>query len=507
MQVTEKPVEGLRRTWGVTVPATELDALLDARIAEITPGLRLKGFRPGKVPPGHIRKVYGKALMGEVVDKAVSETSQRIVEENRLRVAAQPDLAHTSDMDTVLAGKADLAYDLTVEVMPEFEPVDSATLKLVRPVYQPDAAEMAEALAELVAQNRTYEARKGKSVKAAQGDQLLVDFSGTIDGKPFDGGKAEDAELVLGSGRFLPGFEDQLAGAAPAEKRTVKVDFPADYPVARLKGKQATFAVTVKEIRAVKQARADDALAQRLGLTDLAALEAAVRSNLEGRYASASRFKVKRALLDILDVSHDIALPPKMVEAEFAGIWEQLEAERKRGEISAEDEGKSEEALRSEYHRIAERRVRLGLVLAEIGRRAEVQITDQELSDAMRAEAMRYGDKAQEMFDLLRKSEPLQAQIRAPLYEEKVVDHILACAQVTDKQVSRDELLKEDDLPEGYADGPKKSVAKAKKAEGVAGGGAAKAKSAPKSVKAASKEGPSSKPSKPAAVRTRAAKK
>ncbi len=265
MQVTEKTVEGLRRTWGVTVPASELDALLVARIAEITPTLRLKGFRPGKVPAGHIRKVYGKALMGEVVDKSVSETSQKLLEDNQLRVAAQPDLAHTSDIEQVLAGKQDLAFDITVEVMPDFEPTDVSALKLERPVYTPDAAELAEAMAELVAQNRTYAARTGKKIEARQGDQLLVDFTGTIDGEPFEGGAATDAEIVIGAGRFLPGFEDQLVGAGPNKAVTVNTDFPADYPVARLKGKSAVFEVTVKEVRAPKDAAADDALAQQLG--------------------------------------------------------------------------------------------------------------------------------------------------------------------------------------------------------------------------------------------------
>ena len=498
MQVIEKSAEGLRRTFGVTVPTAELDALLSARIAEITPGLRLKGFRPGKVPAAHVRKVYGKALMGEVVDKSVSETSQKIVEDNRLRIAAQPDLAHASDIEKVLAGKEDLAYDLSVEVMPDFEPTDITALKLERPVYEPSQAELAEALAELVAQNRTYAARTGKGAKAQDGDQLLVDFTGAIDGAPFEGGTAQDAEVVLGAGRFLPGFEEQLVGAAPGSARAVTVTFPADYPVARLKGKTAVFDVTVKEVRAPKAAVADDALAQKLGMADLAALKAALRGNLEKQYASASRFKVKRALLDALDSRHDIALPGKMVESEFAGIWAQLEAEKARGEMAEEDADKSEEALRAEYRHIAERRVRLGLVLAEIGRRADVQITEQELSDAMRAEAMRYGEQAKQVFDMLRENPNAQAQVRAPLYEEKVVDHILGKAKVTDKPVSKEELLKEDELPEGYGE-TAKPAAKAKKSK------AAGASAAPKASKPAVKAAPAAKKSKPSEAKGEAA--
>ncbi|MHB8530559.1 MAG: trigger factor [Caulobacteraceae bacterium] len=451
MQVTEKSIEGLSRTYGVTGPAPELDALLDARIAEITPTLRLKGFRPGKVPQAHIRRVYGKALMGEVVEKTLSEISQKVLEDNRLRIAAQPDLAPTSDMEKVLAGKEDLAYEISVEVMPDFEPVDVSGLELQRPVYRAEESEIDDALAEVVSQNRTYEARVGKGAKARAGDQLVIDFAGEIDGQPFEGGTAEDAQIVLGEGRFLPGFEDGLIAAAPGDERTIRTNFPADYAVARLKGKTAEFKVKVKEVRAPKEAVADDALAVRLGLADLEALKGAIRANLQSQYAGASRFKIKRALLDALDVRHQIALPAKMVEAEFAGIWAQLEADTAKGEVSPEDEGKSEETLRAEYRRIAERRVRLGLVLAEIGRRADIQITDQELSEAMREEAMRYGSQAQQVFDMLRQNPNAQAQIRAPLYEEKVVDHILSLAKVTEAAVSKEELLKEDEVPETYA--------------------------------------------------------
>ncbi|MEO8813611.1 MAG: trigger factor, partial [Caulobacteraceae bacterium] len=369
MQVTEKAVEGLSRSYGVRVPAGELGALLDARIAEVTPTLNLKGFRPGKVPAGHVRKLYGKALMSELVEKTLSETSQKVLEERQLRIAARPDLKPVSDMDEVIAGHEDLAYDLEVEVMPEFDPVDVSTLELTRLVYRPSAAELDEALAEVVGQNRTYEARTGKAVKAADGDQVAIDFVGTIDGKAFEGGTAEGAEIVLGAGQFIPGFEAQIVGAAPDEKRTVSVTFPEDYQVERLKGRPAVFAVTMKEIRAPKAAKADDALAERLGLADLAALKEALKANLENQYRSASRFKLKRALLDVLDGAHDIALPPRMVEAEFAGIWRELEKEKAEGTVSPEDAGKSEETLRAEYRKIAERRVRLGLVLAEVGRR------------------------------------------------------------------------------------------------------------------------------------------
>jgi trigger factor len=449
MQVIEKPGEGLSRSYGVTVPAAELGAALDVRIAEILPTLKLKGFRPGKVPQAHVRRLYGKALMSEVVEKTLNETSQQVLSQNGLRVASRPDLKPVSDMEEVLAGRGDLAYDIAVEVMPEFEPVDVSTLSLERLVYTSSDEELDAALAELVAQNRTFEAREAGAA-AEDGDQVLIDFVGRIDGEAFEGGAAEDAELVIGSGQFIPGFEEQLVGARAGDELTVSVAFPETYQVEHLKGRAAEFSVKVKEVRAPVAAEADDALAVRLGLTDLEALKAALRQNLDQQYVSASRFKLKRALLDVLDSKHDIQLPPRMVDAEFDGIWAQVEKDRADGQVSPEDVDKTEETLRAEYRQIAERRVRLGLVLAEIGRRENVVVTDEELAGAMRAEAMRYGAQAQEIFDLLRRNPDIQTQMRAPIYEEKVVDLIISKADVSDRAVSKEELTRDDDLPAGY---------------------------------------------------------
>ena len=472
MQVTETLNDSLSRSYAVRVPAAELGALLDARIAEISPTLRLKGFRPGKVPAGHVRRLYGKALMSELIDKTLNESSQKVLEENRLRVATQPDLKPSSDMEEVLAGRQDLTYALDVEVMPEFEPADIAAVELTRLVYRPTGAEVDAAVAEVAEQNRTYAARTGKTVKAADADQVVIDFIGRIDGEAFEGGSAEDAELVLGAGRFIPSFEEQLVGAKPGATLTVNVTFPEDYQVEHLKGRPAEFEVKIKEVRAPKAAKADDDLAVSLGLSDLTALREAVRSNLEGEYQGASRFKLKRALLDALDSRHDIPLPARMVEAEFEAIWRQVKADEVSEGRAAEDEGKSDETLQAEYRRIAERRVRLGLVLAEIGRRENVVVTDQELNDAMRAQARQYGDMARRMYDFLRENPQAQANLRAPIYEEKVVDLIIARAKVTDKEVTKDVLLAEDELPEGIleaapakAKSAKTAKAKAAKAE------------------------------------------
>jgi trigger factor len=287
-------------------------------------------------------------------------------------------------------------------------------------------------------------------VKAKDGDMVVIDFIGRIDGVAFEGGTANDVELVLGSGQFIPGFEDQLVGAKPESELTVKVTFPEDYQVDSLKGKEAEFETRVKEVKAPVEAKADDALAERLGVESLEKLRELIKGNLEQQYSTASRFKLKRGLLDQLDEKHDFPLPPKMVEAEFNAIWQQVQQDKDSGQLPPEDAEKSEDQLRTEYRKIAERRVRLGLVLAEIGRTNDVQVTEPELMNAMRQEALRYGAQAQQIFDLLRNNPNAQAQIRAPLFEDKVVDLIVDKAKVKDKKVSKDELLKDDELPEGY---------------------------------------------------------
>ena len=467
MQIVEKSGQGLSRVYGVTIPAGDLSEKLDARIAELSPQLNIKGFRPGKVPPAHVRKLYGKGLMQEIVEQAVSEGQQQAIDQAKIRPASQPDFKLESDIEKVMDGKADLSFELALEAMPEFEPVDVATISVMRPVYEPTDAEVDQEVAELAAQNRTYEAKTGKSAKADDGDMVLADFVGRIDGEAFEGGSGEDAEIVIGSNRFIPGFEEQLKGAKAGETVTVKVSFPDDYPVDTLKGKPAEFEVTVKEVRAPAEAKADDAFAERLGLPSLQALKDAVKSQLGQQMQQASRFKAKRALLDVLDEKHDFPLPPRMVEGEFEAIWSQVQADRESGDLTDEDKDKTEDQLKSEYRKIAERRVRLGLVLAEIGRVHEVSVTDAELGAAINAEARRYPGQEREVFEAYRQRPDLQASLRAPLYEEKVVDLILSKAKVTDKPVSRDELFAEDDVPEAYNEGdkPKKAKAAAKKAE------------------------------------------
>ena len=445
MQVVEKSNEGLSRVFAVTIPVAELNEKLEARVKEVAPQVKLKGFRPGKVPVAHVKKTFGREFMGEIINAELNETSQKALDEAKIRPAAPAEMKLTSDMDKVMAGQEDLAYEMALEIMPDFTPVDPKTLKLERPTYEASDADLDEALTELAGQAKSYEDKKGKTVKAAEGDQLTIDFLGKLDGEPFDGGAAEDADLVIGSGRFIPGFEEQLTGAKVGEEKTIEVTFPENYQAAHLAGKLATFDVNVKAIKAEVEAKVDEDFAKRIGLESLDKLKELLSQNLNQQYAGAARFKLKRALLDALDKAHTFALPPKMVDAEFEGIWQQVQADKEAGNLPAEDAKKSEKKLKEEYLKIAERRVRLGLVLAEIGRANDVGVTDQELNNAIMAEARNYPGQEQQVLEFYRQNQNAAASMRAPIYEEKVCDLIFDKAKVKDTPITKEELLKEDD--------------------------------------------------------------
>ena len=445
MQVVEKSNEGLSRVLAVTIPAAELNEKLDAKIKEVAPQMKLKGFRPGKVPAMHVRKTYGRDLMGEIVNAALNESSQKALDEAKFRPAAPAEMKLVSDMEKVVAGQEDLTYEMALEVMPDFTPVDVKTLKLSRPVYEASDADLDEALKELAGQSKTYADKTGKTVKAVEGDQVTIDFVGKVDGEVFEGGSMNDADLVIGSNRFIPGFEEQLKGVKVGDEKTLNVTFPTDYGAAHLAGKAATFDVTVKAIKAEAETEIDDAFASRLGLESLEKLKELMRGNLNQQYSAAARFKLKRGLLDQLDGAHSFDLPPKMVEAEFDGIWRQVEADKAAGRLDAEDAAKSEDELRLEYRKISERRVRLGLVLAEIGRANNVQVTDQELNQALMAEARNYPGQEREVLEFYRKNPNAAAQMRAPVYEEKVCELIFSQAEVTDAPISKEDLLKDDE--------------------------------------------------------------
>ncbi len=445
MQVVEKSNEGLSRVIAVTIPVAELNQKLDAKLKEVAPQMKLKGFRPGKVPTSHVKKTFGRDLMGEIINDSLNSSSQKALDDAKVRPAAPAEMKLISDMDKVIAGQEDLAYEMSLEVMPEFTPVDVKTLKLKRPTYEATDADLDEALTELAGQAKSYEDKKGKTVKAAEGDEVTIDFLGKLDGEPFEGGAAEDAQLVIGSGRFIPGFEEQLKGAKVGEEKVLNVTFPEDYQAKHLAGKAVTFDVTVKAIKAEVPAVVDDEFAKRIGLESLDKLKELLRDNLNQQYKGAARFKLKRALLDELDKAHDFPLPPKMVEAEFDGIWGQVQADKEAGNLPEEDAKKSEKKLKEEYRKIAERRVRLGLVLAEIGRANNVQVSDQELNNAIMTEARNYPGQERQVLDFYRQNPNAAAQMRAPSYEEKGCDLIFDRAKVTDSKITKEELLKEDD--------------------------------------------------------------
>jgi trigger factor len=444
MQITETVSEGLRREFKIVVDAADLDARLIGRIEEMKPQVHLKGFRPGKAPTSHLKKSFGKSMMGEIVEAVVSETSQKAITDNALKPAFQPRVELVSELDQVVQGKSDLEFTIKVDLMPDFDLVDVAKLKVEKLVSDVTDAEVDEAVAKLAENVRTYSAR-GEGEAAEKNDQVVIDFVGKVDGEEFPGGKAEDFNLALGSGQLIPGFEDQLIGAKAGEARDVNVTFPADYPETKLAGKDAVFATTVKEVKKPDPLEIDNALAQKLGLDSIGTLKDRVRDQLKADFGRASRMHLKRRILDALDEAHSFSLPPTMVEGEFDAIWRAVEAELQREGKSAEDEGKSEEELKKEYHDIAERRVRLGLVLARIGEQNGITIANDEIQRAIMARARQFPGQEQQVFNFYANNPQAQAEIRAPLFEDKVVDFIAELADVSEKTVDRETLFLDPD--------------------------------------------------------------
>ncbi|MFZ4070029.1 MAG: trigger factor [Caulobacterales bacterium] len=440
MPSIETQSQGLRRTIKVVIPANELKAALDAKIRAEMPKINLKGFRPGKAPESHIRKMYGPALMRDIINEEVERSTQSSLGDARL--ASQPDLELESDMAQVQTGNADLAFKVNVDLMPDFEPIDPSSLALERPVADVEEGHIEEALDGLAKSAREYAAKDGA---AEDGDQLIIDFLGKLDGEPFAGGEAQDAPLVLGSGRFIPGFEEQLVGAQKGDEKVITVTFPDDYGAENLKGKTATFDITVKDVQASVQQPLDDEFAKKFGMNGIEALRDALKSSLARDNAALSRARAKRVLFDKLDEAHTFELPAGMVDAEFGQIWEQVKADREAGNADPDDANKSEDELQIEYRKIAARRVRLGLVLAEIGRRNDVQIRNEELAAALQDQARRFPGSEQQIYDFYRKNPGALAQLRAPIYEDKVVDFILELAQVTNLTVTREELRQQAD--------------------------------------------------------------
>jgi trigger factor len=464
MQLTERRSEGLLRVYDVVVPAAELQQQLNAKIAEVQPRVRINGFRPGKVPASHIRKVYGAGMMQDIINETVQKSTKESL--SNIRAASEPSLDLKSDLNKVVAGGEDLKFELSLEIMPDFEPVDLKTISITRPMTPVGDEQVETALKDLAAQQRGFEDKTGA---AEDGDAVIVDFVGRIDGEAFDGGSANDAQVVLGSKQFIPGFEEQLVGAKAGEERTLNVTFPDDYPAPTLKGKAAAFETKVKAVRAPKQGDPDDAWAAEIGFDSLNALKDALRRRIESEHNAQSRAKAKRALFDVLDEKHNFELPPRMVDAEFNQIWRQIEEDRAAGRPDPGDEDKSEDDLKGEYRDIAERRVRLGLLLAEIGRRHKLEITDQELAQEIGRIARNYPGQERQIFEAYQRSPQLVAQARAPLYEDKVVNYVLELIKVTNQTVTRDELFAEDEPPKPSPKAEEAKKAKKTKAEKAEG--------------------------------------
>ncbi|MGO9388877.1 trigger factor [Rhodoblastus sp.] len=444
MQTTETLSQGLKREYQVVLAAAELAQKLDAQLAGMKDKVRINGFRPGKVPMGHLKRLYGKSIMGDVVQEAITEAQKQIVGDNKLRLAGQPKLDFPEDreeMEKVLEASGDLKFSLSFEILPSFELGSFDDIELERLVAEVPEEEVQQSLDQLAERNRTYEPRE-EGAAAQSGDKLTIGFVGRLGEETFEGGTAENAELVLGSGSFIPGFEAQLEGAKAGEERKVVVTFPADYQAPDLAGKEATFDVTVKAVAAPAAIAIDEAFAKNFGFDSVEKLREAVLARVKADYDRATREKLKRALLDALDKKYTFELPQDMVEQEFGGIWQQVTAEMQQNGKTFADEETTEEEQRSEYRRIAERRVRLGLVVAEIGEKAGVKIGDDEVSRAIVERARQFPGQEKLFWDYYQKNPQALAEIRAPLFEEKVVDHIIGLAKVTDKTVSKEELFK-----------------------------------------------------------------
>jgi trigger factor len=447
MQVTETLSEGLRREYTVVVPAADLDAKVNDRLAELKDRVRINGFRPGKVPVQHLKRVYGRAVMAEAIEAAVQEVNAKIVSDHGFRLAGQPKVTlpeREDEVKGVVEGKADLSYSLALELLPKIELADFKDLTLEKLVAEVSEAEIDEGIQRIAEQNRPYGA-KPEGAKAEIGDRVVVSFTGKIDGAPFEGGTADDIATVIGSKTLLPGFEDQLIGTAAGETRTIKVMFPDNYPSETLKGKEAEFEVTAKTVEAPGTVAIDDEFAKSLGMESLDKLKEAVKERLQREHGTVTRRRLKRTLLDQLDARHKFELPPTMVEEEFNNVWKTILDDLQAQGRSFADEGTSEEAAKAEYRGIAERRVRLGLVLSEIGERNAIKVTDEEVTRAVVERARQFPGQEQQVWELYRKNPQALASLRAPLFEEKVVDFLVELAKVTERTVPREELYKEDE--------------------------------------------------------------
>jgi trigger factor len=420
MQVTETLAEGLKHEFQISVPASDLDAKADARLVDLKEKVRLNGFRPGKVPVSHLKKVYGRSVMAETIDQTIRDTNSQIFTERGFRLATEPKITmptEQKDVEDILTGKSDLTYTVSIEVVPPIQLADFKSFSVEKPVAEVTDADIDEAIKRIADQSRAF-AAKGEGAKADTGDRVTISFKGSINGTPFDGGTGENIPVTIGSNAFIPGFEEQLLGMAAGETRTLKVSFPKNYASEQLAGQPAEFETTATLIEAPQDTEINDEFAKTLGLESLDALKQAARERLTTEFSGATRQRVKRLLLDRLDESHQFEAPPSLVEEEFDLMWKSIKAEMESSGKTFADEDTTEEAAKEEYRKIADRRVRLGLVLSEIGEKNKITVTDDEVGRAVIERARQMPGREKEVWDYYRSNANALAQLRAPIYED-----------------------------------------------------------------------------------------
>ena len=447
MQVTETVSDGLKREFKVVVTAADLASKVDGKLIELKDRVRINGFRPGKVPVAHLKRIYGRAVMAETIEAAVREANAQIITERGFKLVRDPQVTLPSEqgaVELVINGDSDLAYTVAIEILPAIELADFKGIELERLNAEVTEAEIDEAIQRIAEQSRPYVA-KDEGAKAETGDRVTIDFTGKMDGTPFEGGTGGDVALNIGSGTFIPGFEDQLIGIAAGEKRTVNVTFPQTYPAKHLAGKNAEFDVAAKTVETPKSITVDDEFAKSLGLESLGKLREMVKERITRDHAAMSRQRVKRKLLDELDARHKFTPPPSLVEDEFNNVWKTVVDDLQARKRTFEEEDTTEEKAKEEYRGIAERRVRLGLVIAEIGERNNIKVTEDEISRAVMERARQVSGREQEVWNFYRDNPDALASLRAPIFEDKVIDYILELAKMTDKIVAREELYKDDE--------------------------------------------------------------
>jgi trigger factor len=442
MQITETVNTGLKRGFQVVVKASDLSAKADAKLKDMAGRANIKGFRPGKVPVDHLKRLYGKSVMAEIVQTTIDEQARAVYAERKLKPAYQPEVKlpeAEGEVNAVIDGKQDLSFGVEVEVIPEFELKDSTGLALTKHLVEVSDAHIDEAINNIAAQSKSWETKDGAAVT---GDRVTISFEGSIDGVPFEGGKGEDIPLELGSNQFIPGFEDQLVGKKAGDELTVNVTFPSEYGVKELAGKPAVFKTKIAQVDQPKLPSIDEDFAKRMGFENVGALRDMVKSSVSREFERMTGMKLKRDVLDQLDKQYSFDLPSRLVDAEFNGIWNALTNEMQKAKKTFADEDTTEEKARDEYKAIAARRVRLGLVLGTLGEKEGIVVSEQELQQALTARLRQFPGQEKQVYDFYRKNPNALIELRGPIFEQKVVDFIVAKATVSEKTVSREELQK-----------------------------------------------------------------